>query len=141
MVTLEVWYDQEPENDFGPGDPALVVSTPAELDELIDRILAETAEHVAPPMIQVAIAGVKRSPVLEVGLGQDKGFIGYISRTEGGATHGDGDPNTLVDYIYMSNHSQVPASTEVPMDTVRRGLREFLATGKRPSVVQTDGAS
>ncbi len=92
-------------------------------------------------MIQVAISGVKRSPALEVGLGKDKGFIGYTSRTEGGWTRGDGAADTMVDYIYLGNHSEVPASAEVPMTNVRRGLHEFLATGERPSVIGSDGLS
>lgn len=136
MVALDIWYDQTPKDD--EGNVVTRVNTAAELDELIDRIIEETAEHVAPPMIQVAISGVKRSSALEVGLGKDKGFIGYTSRTDGGWTVGDGDSNALVDYIYMGNHSEVPANVEVPMTIVRRGLHEFLATGERPSVVESD---
>ncbi|GAB3735525.1 Imm1 family immunity protein [Amycolatopsis oliviviridis] len=133
MVTLDVWYDQTPKDE--DGNVAIRVATAAELDALLDRILKETEEHAASPMIQVAISGMKRSPVLEVGLGQKKGFIGYTSRTEGGWTQGDGDPNTMVDYIYMGNHSQVQASVEVPMSTVRAGLHEFLGSGERPRMV------
>lgn len=133
MVALDIWYDQAPKND--DGDVVIHVTTAAELDELIERILQETANHAAPPMIQVAISGVKRSPALEVGLGKDKGFIGYTARTEGGWTRGDGDPNVVVDYIYMGNHTQVPGDVEVSLDEVRRGLHEFLRTGERPTVV------
>ncbi|KDN23139.1 Imm1 family immunity protein [Amycolatopsis rifamycinica] len=139
MVALDIWYDQTPKDD--EGNVVIRVNTAAELDELIDRIIAETADNVAPPMIQVALSGVKRSPALEVGLGKEKGFIGYTSRTEGGWTVGDGDPDALVDYIYMGNHSEVPASAEVPISTVRRGLHEFLVAGTRPSVVESDALS
>ncbi|WP_410640456.1 Imm1 family immunity protein [Amycolatopsis sp. lyj-346] len=139
MVALDIWYDQTPKDD--EGNVVICVNTAAELDELIDRIIAETADHAAPSMIQVALSGVKRSPALEVGLGKQKGFIGYSSRTEGGWTVGDGDPNAVVDYVYMGNHSEVPASVEVPMSTVRRGLHEFLAAGARPSVVKSDELS
>ncbi|TNC23725.1 Imm1 family immunity protein [Amycolatopsis alkalitolerans] len=133
MVALDIWYDQAPKN--AAGDVAIRVTTAAELDTLIDRILAETTGNAAPPMIQVALAGVKRSPALEVGLGKDKGFIGYTARTEGGWTKGDGDPNAVVDYIYMGNHTQVRGDVEVPLSTVREGLHEFLATGERPNAV------
>ncbi|SFB63148.1 Immunity protein Imm1 [Amycolatopsis marina] len=139
MVALAIWYDQTTKDD--EGNVVIRVSTAAELDELVNRILGETAEHDAPPMIQVVLSGVKRSPALEVGLGKEKGFIGYTSRTEGGWTIGDGDPNAVVSCIYMGNHSEVPASVEVPLATVRRGLHEFLATGERPSVVESDVAS
>ncbi len=135
MVTLDIWYDQTPKDE--DGNVTIRVTTAVELDTVIDRILKETADHAAPPMIQVAISDMKRSPVLEVGLGQEKGFIGYTSRTEGGWTQGDGDPVTMVDYIYMGNHSQVQASVEVPTSSVRAGLHEFLGSGERPSVVYT----
>ncbi|WP_410597235.1 Imm1 family immunity protein [Amycolatopsis sp. lyj-23] len=74
MVALDIWYDQTPKDD--DGSVVIRVNTATELDELIDRIIAETADNVAPPMIQVALSGVKRSPALEVGLGKEKGFIG-----------------------------------------------------------------
>ncbi|MGW4484975.1 Imm1 family immunity protein [Amycolatopsis sp. NPDC004368] len=136
MVALDIWYDQTPKDD--DGNVVIRVTTAAELDELLDRIISETADHVAPPMIQVALSGVRRSPALEVGLSQEKGFIGYTSRTEGGWTVGDGDPNAMVAYTYMGNHSEVPAGVEVPMTIVRRGLHEFLTTRERPGVVESD---
>jgi Immunity protein Imm1 len=106
VVALDIWYNRAPKGD--DDDPAIHVSTAAELNEVIDRILAETVDHMAPPMIQVSISGMKRSPVLEVGLGQDRGFIGYTA-ADGGWTRGTGNPATLVDYVYMGNHSQVSA--------------------------------
>lgn len=138
MVALEIWYDQTPENDLSEGDPAIVATTAAELDQLIDRILAETADHVSPPMIQVALSGVERSPVLEVGLGKEKGFIAFTSREIAGTTNGDGDPNAVVEYVYSGNVSEVPASAEIPMPEVREGLHEFLRTGQRPKIVEVE---
>ncbi|MEA5366445.1 hypothetical protein VA596_43425 [Amycolatopsis sp., V23-08] len=38
MVTLEVWYDQEPENDYAEGEPAILVSSSGDLDQLIARV-------------------------------------------------------------------------------------------------------
>ncbi|MFE0020436.1 Imm1 family immunity protein [Amycolatopsis sp. NPDC059021] len=136
MVELDIWYDRTPKND--QGDVVIHVSTAGQLDELIDRIIHETADNAAPPMIQVAVSGTKRQG-MEVGLGKDKGFIKYIGRTEGGQTRGDATPDLVVDYVYMGSHTQVPAEVEVPIDLVRRGLHEFLATGERPSVVSAEG--
>ncbi|MDQ3406525.1 MAG: Imm1 family immunity protein [Actinomycetota bacterium] len=135
MVNLEIWYDQESENDLGPGDPAILVQTVAELDSFVDRVLGETKDHLVPPMIQVALAGVRRSPVLEVGLGQQKGFIGYSSRDEKGWSQGDSALSGTVSYVYAGNSSQVPATAEIPIESVRQGLVEFLETGRGPSVV------
>jgi hypothetical protein len=141
VVALEVWYDQTPENELSEGAPAIIVTTPAELDQLIDRILRETADHVSPAMIQVALSGVERSPVLEVGLGKEKGFIGFTSREDAGMSRGDGSPDVVVEYIYGGNVSEIPASAEVPMGEVRRGVHEFMATGQQPSVIERDASS
>lgn len=134
MVELEVWYDQAPDNDYSDGDPALIVRTAAEFNALIDRVLAETRGHRCPPMIEVSIKG-RQLPVLEVGLGQERGFITFHSN-EGGTTKGEGDPELYVEYVQGGNLSEVPASVEVDIHLVRRGLLEFLESGERPSVVQ-----
>ncbi|MGW4483703.1 Imm1 family immunity protein [Amycolatopsis sp. NPDC004368] len=134
MVELEIWYDQEPENDFAEGDPAIVVTTPAALDQLLDRVLDETRDNRLGQMIQLGIKGRTGYPVLEVGLGETLGFIVYHD-TRGGSTRGDGDPEEFVEYVYQGNVSEVPADVEVPVATVRRGLHQFLTTGKQPSVV------
>ncbi|MGQ0838781.1 Imm1 family immunity protein [Actinokineospora sp.] len=105
------------------------------MDALVDRVLDETKDHVAPPMIQVVLADVRRSPVLEVGLGRDNGFIGYSSRDEGGWSRGDQTLTGTVAYIYAGSSSEVPASAEIPTEQVRRGLVEFWETGRRPSTV------
>ena len=135
MVELDVWYDQEPENDFGPGDPAIVVRTARELDALVDRVLEETKGHRVAAMVQVSIHGQQGYPALEVGLGQRKGFIVYHA-ADGGSTHGDGDEADKVQYVYVGSMSEIPADVEVPIHTVRHGLHEFLETGERPSVVR-----
>ncbi|MEV6901345.1 Imm1 family immunity protein [Amycolatopsis sp. NPDC051372] len=136
MVELEIWYDQQPENDFAEGDPAIVVSTAAALDQLLDRVLNETRDNRLGQMIQVGIKGRTGYPVLEVGLGEAVGFIIYHDEP-GGSTSGSGSPDEFVEYVYQGNLSEVPADAEVPIATVRRGLHEFLTNGKQPSVVQT----
>ncbi|WP_424183283.1 Imm1 family immunity protein [Actinokineospora sp. G85] len=135
MVELEVWYNQIPKNKFHPGEPTIKVRTAAELDALIDRIRAETRDHRCPASIQMKVLANERDPVLEVGLGQDKGYIHYLA-DDFGRTVGDGDPDATVEYVYMSNLGEVPADSEVSIDVVRQGLHEFLATGTRPSVVR-----
>lgn len=135
MVELEVWYDQVSANDFHPGDPAIVLRTPAELDALIDRVRAETRGHRVPAMVQVNVLGTEGEPVLSVGLGQDSGFIHYSAR-DFGRTIGDGDPEATVEYTYCGSLSEVPADSEVPIEAVRLGVHEFMATGRRPSVVR-----
>ncbi|MFC9250409.1 Imm1 family immunity protein [Amycolatopsis thailandensis] len=137
MVALDIWYDQTPKDD--ERNVVICVNTAAERDALIARI-EETSDNVAPPMIQVAHSGVKRTTALEVGLGKEKGFIGCTSRAEGGWTVGNGDADTTVDCIYMGNRSEVPVKVGVPMSTVCQGLHELLVSGARPSVVESDAS-
>ncbi|OLR94042.1 Imm1 family immunity protein [Actinokineospora bangkokensis] len=137
MAELGVWYDQDSRDAYDEGDPVIPMRTAAELDALIERVRADTVAHRCPAMIQVGILGNEGYPVLEVGLGQDKGFIHYHAH-DAGRTIGDGDPATTVEYVYMGSLSDVPADSEVPIETVRRGLHEFLATGTRPSVVSEE---
>ncbi|MGX7825360.1 Imm1 family immunity protein [Actinokineospora sp. 24-640] len=129
MVELAVWYDQD------EGQDEIVVRTEDELNALIDRVLDDTKDHRCPAAIQVGIKGNDGYPVLEVGLGQEKGFVQYHAE-DGGSTKGEGDPEAYVEYVYMGNLSEVSADVEVDMQLVRQGLVEFLRSGGRPSVVQ-----
>jgi hypothetical protein len=129
VVELAVWYDQDEDQD------EYIIRTEDELNALIDRVLRETKDHRCPAAIQVNISGQDGFPILEVGLGQDKGFIRYYA-DDAGATKGEGSPDDRAEYIYMGNLSVVPADVEVDMSTVRRGLLEFLRTGGRPEVVE-----
>jgi hypothetical protein len=135
VVEAEVWYDQAPANDFHPGDPTIRVANTVELDELINRVREETREHRCPASIPMKIVGNERDPVLEVGLGRDKGCIQHIA-DDAGRTIGDGEPDAAVEYVYLGSLGEVPADSEVPIDIVRRALHEFLTTGRRPSVVR-----
>lgn len=136
MVALEIWYDQDTANDLGEGDPAIVVATPDELDAFVDRVLDETRSHSAPPMIEVSVAGDPTSPAMHVGLGQERGFIFYMA-TDGGWTQGDRSRDDVVTYVYVGSASEIAGNTEVPLADVRRGLREFMETGGRPTIVRT----
>ncbi len=135
MVELAIWYDQDAGDDFREGDGEIIIRTQEELDSLVDRVLRETVDHRCPAAVQVSINGRKGLPVLEVGLGQTKGFIQYHAEDEG-STKGEGDPDQYVEYVYMGNLSEVQADVEVDIHQVRRGLVEFFETGQRPSVVE-----
>ncbi|MGQ0840644.1 Imm1 family immunity protein [Actinokineospora sp.] len=135
MVELAIWYDQDAESDYAEGDPAILARTAAELDTLIDRVLAETRQHRCPAMIQVGINGNSGLPILEVGLGETKGFITYHAE-DGGSTKGDGNPDRFVEYVYVGNLSEIRSDIEVSIEDVRRGLHEFMSTGRRPTVIR-----
>ncbi|MDQ3576474.1 MAG: Imm1 family immunity protein [Actinomycetota bacterium] len=130
MVELAVWYDQDEDQD------EIIIRTEDELNVLIDRVLDETKGHRCPAAIQVGVKDNEGYPVLEVGLGQEMGFIQYHAE-DGGSTSGDGNSDSYVEYVYMGNLSEVQADVEVSIQQVRQGLVEFLRTGARPSVVQS----
>ncbi|MGX7827602.1 Imm1 family immunity protein [Actinokineospora sp. 24-640] len=131
MVGLKVWYEHP---DDPAAEPFFVIDSTDELNAFIDRVQDETKDHRCPAAIQVNINGRAGFPILEVGIGQEKGFMRYYA-DDAGSTKGDGDPNDRAEYIYMSHLSVVPADVEVDIHTVRLGLVEFLETGKRPSVI------
>ncbi|HEY3610879.1 MAG TPA: Imm1 family immunity protein [Pseudonocardiaceae bacterium] len=124
-MALEIWYDQEPDNDLGPGDSPVIVRTAAELDIFLDRLLRDTAEHLVPPVIQAAIAGHPECGVMEVGIGQSQGFVNYLA-ADGGITQGDPSRIGAATYDYMGSATEVDASVEIPVGLVRQGLREYL---------------
>ncbi|WP_436493494.1 Imm1 family immunity protein [Actinokineospora sp. HUAS TT18] len=130
-MALEIWYDQDSANDLGPGDPAIIVNTLTELDAFVDQVIADTRDHVAPPMVEVSVAGDPTSPVLNVGLGQDRGFIFYMT-ADGGWTQGDPTRTDTVTYVYAGSASEIAGSAEIPLPAVRDGLREFMKTGAKP---------
>ncbi len=134
MIELQAWYDQAPEDDAHPGDPAISIRTAAEVDALIEHVQFETRDHRVPAIVQLNILGTEQYPVISAGLGQTTGFIHHFDH-DAGRTRGDGDPEASVEYTYCGSLSEVPADSVVSIDVVRRGLHEFLATGTRPSAL------
>lgn len=130
-MALEIWYDQRPANDFGAGDPAIVVETAEELDALVDRVLAAAVSAEVPPMIEVSVKDDFKAPVLEVGLGQERGFVHVLSK-DGGWSAGDDALTGTASYDYMGQVREVPASSEVPTAVVRECLHRFLDTVADP---------
>lgn len=130
-MALEIWYDQQPANDFGAGDPAIVVETAEELDAFVDRVLAAAVGAEVPPMIEVSVKDDFKAPVLEVGLGVEKGFIHCLSK-DGGWSQGDATMTGAATYDYMGQVREVSASSEVPVVRVRECLHRFLDTAADP---------
>ncbi|MFV2008594.1 MULTISPECIES: Imm1 family immunity protein [unclassified Micromonospora] len=129
MVALEVWFDQVPENDFGTGDPAIIVDDLTGLDNLIEHILTATTDRQIPSVVQANLLGADGLPIIEAGIGRGRGFISYTDHN--GGFYSIGDPSRSGDavYDYMGNEHVVPASAEIPLSEVRQWLAEFIATG------------
>ena len=130
MATLKIWYDQEPENDLGAGDPAVLVSTTEELSAFIDRVSALAADQPCPSVVEVSVADDPYSfPIVEAGIGVDRGFVRVNGADALRATQGDSDASGMVRYDLQGQEALVPASTEVPLDAVRAVLSAYLEHG------------
>ncbi|RSM40179.1 hypothetical protein DMA12_27550 [Amycolatopsis balhimycina DSM 5908] len=134
VVTLEVWYDQEPENDYSEGDPAILVSTADELDALIQRMQADSKDQPVPPMAECSVSGDPSCGVFYLGVGQEKGLVVFVTPV---AAQTVGDPSLTgeVIYDYMAHVREIPAQYEVPMEQVRAAALAFLEREELPSGV------
>lgn len=127
MATLMIWYDQEPENELGVGDSAVLVSTTEELLAFIDRVSALAADQPCPSVVEVSVADDPYSfPIVEAGIGVDRGFVRVNGADALRATQGDSDATGMVRYDLQGQEALVPASTEVPLDAVRVVLSAYL---------------
>lgn len=129
MTALEVWYDPD-------ATTPTVVTTVAELDALIDRIVAEAAEDPIPAAAQVVVQGAADGDLyLEVGLGAQRGFVTAIG-PGGGMSRGETARTGTVTYDYAGHTAELPANAELPVNEVRQALREYLTTGgKLPQAI------
>ncbi len=134
-MTLEVWYNQEPDNDYAEGDPPILVSTTAELDALIAQVQADTKGLPVPSMIECSVQGEPRRGVFDMGIGQETGFVMFMTPR---AVHTVGDASRTgnVIYDYMGNASEIPASCEVSMTEARRVAAAFLEREELPSMME-----
>lgn len=108
-----------------------MVETAEELDALVDRVLADAMGAEVPPMIEVSVKDDFKAPVLEVGLGQEKGFVHCPSK-DGGWPAGDDALTGTTTYDYMGQVREVPASSEAPIALVREPLHRFPTTTADP---------
>lgn len=130
MATLEIWYDQKPDNDYGPGDPAITVTTQVELTAFIDRVSTGSANQPCPSLVEVSIAEDPYGfPTVNAGVGADRGYVRISGADELRVTRGDPSVEGTVVYDFQGHETVVPASYEVPLSTVRAVLAAYLDHG------------
>jgi hypothetical protein len=130
VAVLEVWYDQTPDNDFGPGDPAIVVRDQEELTVLVDRVSAASARQLCPSIITVYVADDPyRFPSVRAGIGAEVGYVQIDSRAGRRATLGNQNATEERVYDFQGHGEDIPVRHEVPLDTVRRVLAAYLDHG------------
>jgi hypothetical protein len=131
MVAMKAWYDPD-------DDEPLVINTAIDADALIDRVLAECADHFVPPLIQLSRRDADGWAVLEVGLSGERGLVAHTDNTGAVISHGsDRDDGKTIAYDYMGNVRELPQSAEISLASVRRAVHVFVDTnGARPTGIQ-----
>ncbi len=134
MVTLEAFYDPGPGSGF-------VLSTPDQVDELLDRMVSESAEESVGLMAQVGRKeGEGWSSALQFGVRAAQcGFVGYMgSKGEASAISDNGatSPEMLA-YDYQCHEREVPSNAEISLAMVRQAVHDYVASGgARPTGVR-----
>ncbi|MCP2258864.1 Immunity protein Imm1 [Streptoalloteichus tenebrarius] len=123
---LEVYYE------FEHDDEPVVVSTPEQAGEVLERMRAAYADRW-PVMAQVVVAGSTGFEYMHVGVHGDVGVVSYSGPL--GGFHSLGEPvSGEVTYYYCGHNRELPANAQVRLALVRQALIEFLTNGGgRPS--------
>ncbi|WP_103349685.1 Imm1 family immunity protein [Amycolatopsis sp. CA-128772] len=130
MVEIEAWYDP------GQAEP-LSLREPSAVDELLDRMVAESTEAELGVIAEVARRGDDRWAILQIGVRSSAcGFVGYAG-PDGSVISASGATSpVLVAYDYQNHEREIPSTAEVPLAAVRKALHEFVASdGARPAGV------
>ncbi|SHF13031.1 Imm1 family immunity protein [Streptoalloteichus hindustanus] len=128
MVALEAWYDAD--------EGAVLIRTSDDLDSLLDRMVRD-ADAPVPPMAELFYRGSDGWAIAQAGIRATagRGFFAYAD-PDGSVMTCDSGAAGSVEYDYMGNVREVPASAEAPIAEGRRAAHEFLRTGSRPTCVE-----
>ncbi len=128
MVTFDAWFDP------GQREP-LAVSTPAEVDELLDRMVAEAAS----PEVEVGlVAQIDHRDdngwsILQFGVrvtATTCGFVGFAGKdaTSVISSSGGTSPEPVA-YDYQSHEREVPSNAEISWPVVRKAVHDYVSSG------------
>ncbi|MCP3802279.1 Imm1 family immunity protein [Allokutzneria sp. A3M-2-11 16] len=129
---MQAWYDIDQ-------DQELVLDDETAVDQLLDRLATGPEPLVVSLFRSEDLAG-DQLPDIEfwVGVGAvpGRGLIQCSDSVGLWVTRSDDATRTdTVFYNYMNTSHTFPAGSEIPLDQVRAAIREFSATGRRPSGV------
>jgi hypothetical protein len=124
----------------------MVVTSSEECDAVVDEFLTGPATGVLAESL-AQVFSRQRSPLpsgfpsheLLVGVDRERrvGLLRFMDEGGSFVTLGAGDPESVVDYYLMGHHTEFPGNSEVPIEVIRLGLKQFLHSGgQRPTCAQ-----
>jgi hypothetical protein len=123
-------------------DSPVIVRTDADVDALIDALLAEPfSNSMANLYIVERIPGPKGITDHELGVGVDAedgvGGLWYLGDGDTWFSLGERSQRDTVFYCFTDHDREFPINSIIPLDLVRQATKEFLASGgRRPTCVQ-----
>ncbi|MET9266641.1 Imm1 family immunity protein [Amycolatopsis sp. NPDC004079] len=135
-VTFDAYYDPEHREP-------VALSTSAEADELLDRMVAEAE---SPDVNVGVVAQLDREDetgwvsTLQFGVRAAATTCGFvIHMTKGKPTvisDNGGTSPVMIDYDYQSHPREIPQNAEITWPTVRQAVHDHVASsGARPSMI------
>lgn len=131
---------------YSHGEHPLILRTVADMDALIDALLAESRENNTAVMYHLGrpfnAAGVPdhelRIAVIPKSQTGALRYMGFFDKN-GGTCFSQGDTGKTgeVLHYYMGHDEEFPADSEIPLADIRTAAREFLiTTGARPTAIR-----
>jgi hypothetical protein len=109
------------------------VATVAEMDELLDRLAAQSAER--PIVVELVSPD---GATVSIGLGRPVTIVNYVGPSLDPPyfqSVGEASDEEIV-FFYRGEWSEYPPESAVPADVGRQALREFFTTGELPRGVR-----
>ncbi|MGH3716269.1 MAG: Imm1 family immunity protein [Micromonosporaceae bacterium] len=135
MTTVAAYFRHE------HGEAPVRVSTPDEMDALIDELLEEPYDNSVAALYVEGRRNEAAFPdhelLLAVSQEDSVGGLRYMGGD--GAYTAKGSPSRYeeVMYYYMGHDREFPRDSELPLDVIRRAAKEFLTGGgDRPTCVE-----
>jgi hypothetical protein len=135
MSIVKAYYKHE--HDAEP----LRLETAADADRFIDGLLSEDYEHSVAALYvegRINAAGAPDHELL-VAINNEDGDVGALRYMGGGGNYysrGQAGGDKEVTYYYTGSDREFPADSEIPIEAIRRAVKEFLVTSERPTAVE-----
>lgn len=124
-------------------DNRVIIEDADGVDQLIDALLANPTSHAMAQVHSTArerlASGVfDHELMVGVDAARSVGILAYMDGEVGNIVTSDGsDSGGSVWYSITGHGTEYPGGTEVPVDDIRRAVKEFLSSGgKVPTAVQ-----